>query len=505
MSLSLQLKGAAKLAIPLQHFIARAVRGIYVLARKPQPTLQLSQSFAVVMSTPSPAADSISGIAKRFFPSATPQPSQSGADTSELSHAIFPGTTYTDNEKVEISQWITSSSRLAALDEDEAKHDERLGSLNTHLSTRTTLLGSKPSLADVAVYARLAPLVAKWTSEERTGEQGYHNIVRYVDFIQNAPLFGLSLDERDKINIDANDVRFVHKPLDPKEEKERKKKEKALAAGGGASKGESKPALVVGQGKPEGAQSKKEVALEAVSEAKDKVKGAVTGESPAQSKKGKKEKAAKPAKQPAKETPLSPSLLDLRVGHILKAVNHPNADSLYVSTIACGDPAGTENTSEYEGQVVRTVCSGLNGLVPLAEMQNRKIVAVCNLKPVKMRGVLSAAMVLAASPRLAEGEEDKHAGPVELVSPPVSATAGERIYFEGWEGEPEGVLNPKKKVWEMIQPGFTTTDDLGVAFEMSRVEQLAGEKASGRPAIGKLVAKSGGGCKVMSLKGAAVR
>ena len=69
---------------------------------------------------------------------------------------------------------------------------------------------------------------------------------------------------------------------------------------------------------------------------------------------------------------MSPSLIDLRVGHILKAERHPNADSLYVSTIAVGDEAGTENTSEYEGKVVRTVCSGLNGLVPLEEMQGRK-------------------------------------------------------------------------------------------------------------------------------------
>ena len=76
------------------------------------------------------------------------------------------------------------------------------------------------------------------------------------------------------------------------------------------------------------------------------------------------------------------------------------------------------------------MCSGLNGLIPLAEMQNRKIVAVCNLKPVTMRGVKSCAMVLAASPRVAEGE-DSHKGPVELVNPPEGAKAGDRIYFEG--------------------------------------------------------------------------
>jgi hypothetical protein len=79
-------------------------------------------------------------------------------------------------------------------------------------------------------------------------------------------------------------------------------------------------------------------------------------------------------------------------------------------------------------------------------MQGRKVVVVCNLKPVKMRGIKSSAMVLAASPRLKEGEEDHHAGPVELVTPPADGKAGERVFFEGWKGEPEGVLNPKKKV-----------------------------------------------------------
>lgn len=207
--------------------------------------------------------------------------------------------------------------------------------------------------------------------------------------------------------------------------------------------------------------------------------------------------------RPPAEKPLSPSLIDLRVAHILKAEKHPNADSLYVSTVACGDAPGTDNTSEYEGQIVRTVCSGLNGLIPLEEMQNRKIVAVCNLKPVTMRGVKSCAMVLAASPRVAEGE-DSHGGPVELVSPPPDAKAGDRVFFEGWEGEPEGQLNPKKKIWETIQPGFTTTDSLGVGFDVEAVPQLSGEGAEKKTGVAALKTAAGL-CSVKTLKGATVR
>ncbi|KAK4694810.1 hypothetical protein P7C71_g2832, partial [Lecanoromycetidae sp. Uapishka_2] len=391
------------------------------------------------------------------FPSAIPSDT-SESDLSNSSHSLYPDATYTDNEKLEISQWLTTSSRLAVRDEDEAKHAERLGSLNVHLSARTTLLGSKPSVADAALYYRLAPAVKKWNPEERTGETGYHHIVRYIDFVQNAPLFGLSIPADAKVDVDVNDVKFVHKPIDLKAEKERIKKEKAAAAAGSAG-AESQTPLVIGKGKTDANSTSNKEAAEPAARGAD-------GATPHQgTKKEKKEKAPKPQKQAPKETPLSPHLIDLRVGHILKAIPHPDADSLYVSTIACGDPAGTDNTSEHEGQVVRTVCSGLNGLIPLEEMQGRKIVAVCNLKPVKMRGVLSSAMVLAASPRLKEGEEDNHKGPVELVIPPEGAVAGERVIFAGWEGEPEGQLNPKKKVWESLQPGFTTTEGLEVGFE----------------------------------------
>ncbi|KAL8687415.1 MAG: hypothetical protein Q9218_006404 [Villophora microphyllina] len=453
------------------------------------------------MSSSLTSPSDLLGFLRKSYPSAVSS-STSEADLPSLSHELFPNITYTDNEKVETTQWLTTSSRLATTDEDQAKHAERLGSLNIHLSTRTTLLGAKPSVADIALYHRLAPAVKSWSVEERTGEHGYHHIVRFIDFVQNAPLFGLTVRDEDKVEIDVDDVKFVHKPIDAKEEKERKKKEKAAAAA--ADGGET--TLPVGKGKPEeGARpNKKEKAQDGVQNAEDKARSAIAGDSAQQPKKEKKEKQPKPQKAPPKETPLSPCLIDLRVGHILKAINHPNADSLYVSTIACGDPPGTDNTSEYEGQIVRTVCSGLNGLVPLEEMQGRKIIAVCNLKPVTMRGVKSAAMVLAASPRLKEGEEDNHGGPVELVTPPADAQAGERVIFEGWAGDPEGVLNPKKKVWETLQPGFTTTEGLEVGFDVSAVPQLQGDESS-KKSTGKLVTSSGGRCTVKSLTNAVVR
>ncbi|KAF2754608.1 nucleic acid-binding protein [Pseudovirgaria hyperparasitica] len=426
-------------------------------------------------------------------------------DPVKLSSAVFPEASYTDAEKDEISQWVISSSHLSSTTEDAAKKTERLSQLNTHFAARTTLLGSKPSVADIAVYQGLAPQVQVWTDEERTGEHGYHHIVRFVDFVQNSSIYGLQLDVAKKISIDPDNVKFAIKPVDMKAEKERKKKEKeaAAAAAKGAVDAGATPTSLSGQASDPTGQGKKEKAKGKVEQLGDAVAAAVGKETPTSKKKEKKEKAPKAKAPPPAEKPLSPCLIDLRVGHILKAERHPNADSLYVSTIACGDAPGTDNTSEYEGQTVRTVCSGLNGLIPLEEMQNRKIVAVCNLKPVTMRGIKSCAMVLAASPKVPEGG-DSHAGPVELVNPPAESKAGERVFFEGWEGEPEPVLNPKKKIWETIQPGFTTTVTKEVGFEVGDVPQLSGEGEAKKSGLAKLKTAQGL-CTVPTLEGATVR
>lgn len=469
------------------------------------------------------SSSSLVSLLQKHRSSSLPSPSVGGSDyaSQDLTHSAFPDTQYSEHEKEEINSWLPTSQHIGSSSEDTAKASERLSTLNRHLSTRTTILGSKPSIADLAIYAQLVPIVSKWSNEERTGEQGYHHIVRHLLFVQASPKFGLELSESDRLNISEDDVVAPIKPIDPKVEKERKKREKeALAAAGESTAKENDSSR---KAKKEGKRGTGEAIAAAVGTSVPLAQSsdgaapnitngtdaaAASADSPqadGQPKKQKKEKAPKPKKAPEapKEISLTPALIDLRVGHILKAIQHPNADSLFVSTIAVGDPPGTENTSEYEGQVCRTVCSGLNGLVPLEEMQNRKIVAVCNLKPVTMRGIKSAAMVLAASPRLAEGEADNHAGPVELVEIPEGAKTGDRINFEGWEGEPEGVLNPKKKVWEMCQVGFTTTDSGEVAFESEAVERI---KEEGKVVpLGKLVVKGGGVCKVKTLKGATVR
>ncbi|XP_033891308.2 aminoacyl tRNA synthase complex-interacting multifunctional protein 1-like isoform X1 [Acipenser ruthenus] len=147
--------------------------------------------------------------------------------------------------------------------------------------------------------------------------------------------------------------------------------------------------------------------------------------------------------------PIDVSRLDLRVGRIMTAKKHPDADSLYVEEVDVGEATP------------RTVVSGLVKHVPIEQMQNRMAVLLCNLKAAKMRGVVSQAMVMCAS------SPDK----VEILDPPSGAVPGDRVTFEGFPGEPDKELNPKKKVWEQIQPDLRTDGQCiatykGAAFEI---------------------------------------
>jgi aminoacyl tRNA synthase complex-interacting multifunctional protein 1 len=246
-----------------------------------------------------------------FLKTHAPNNAADETDAVKASQALFPEVTYTDAEKTELSQWLITASHIASSSEDAAKASERLSSLNTHLSSRTTVLGAKPSVADIALYQKLAPVVSKWSAEERTGEQGYHHIVRHVDFVQNSPVFGLKLD--DKVNIDQDNVLFKIKPVDAKAEKERKKKEKEAAAANAAASGATATTLTGDQGqsgqggqggksKADKAKGKAEAAGSAVASAVvgnaagGSAGGAPEGAPTEKKKKEKKEKQPKPQK-----------------------------------------------------------------------------------------------------------------------------------------------------------------------------------------------------------------
>lgn len=137
----------------------------------------------------------------------------------------------------------------------------------------------------------------------------------------------------------------------------------------------------------------------------------------------------------------------MRIGKILEISKHPDADNLYVSQVEVGDSTGP-----------RTIISGLAQLIPASDLHNRLVVVLCNLKPVKMKGIESNGMILCAS--VAEPRQ------VEPLDPPADSQPGDRVHVEGCVDSPSGdskendqyeILNPKKKVWDKIQADMFTS------------------------------------------------
>ena len=76
--------------------------------------------------------------------------------------------------------------------------------------------------------------------------------------------------------------------------------------------------------------------------------------------------------------------VQLKVGEVIESNRVDGADKLLVSKIKIGDE-------------IRQIVSGIAKFYSPEEMVGRKVIVVTNLKPVKLRGVLSEGMILAAS------------------------------------------------------------------------------------------------------------
>jgi len=141
----------------------------------------------------------------------------------------------------------------------------------------------------------------------------------------------------------------------------------------------------------------------------------------------------------------------LRAGTILEAGPHPEADSLIVCKLDCGD-----FKEDGEADEPRTVVAGLAGKISFDDLVNKKVVCIANLKPAKMRGIESTAMLLAASDGK-EGDDET----VQLLDVPDSVPNGELLSFEGKEiGEPDGMLKSKGalKVWDRVKAKLRVND-----------------------------------------------
>ncbi|XP_065358916.1 tyrosine--tRNA ligase, cytoplasmic [Calliphora vicina] len=155
-----------------------------------------------------------------------------------------------------------------------------------------------------------------------------------------------------------------------------------------------------------------------------------------------------------------PHRLDIRVGKVIEVQRHPDADTLYVLKI---------DLAEAEP---RTIISGLVKFVTVEELDQRLVAVLCNLKPSKMRGILSEGMVLCTS------NEDHTV--VEPIIVPANAAAGSRLAFEGYSGQPDEQLNPKKKVWEKLSADFKTNGEGVAVWKDNFLLTPEGEKLSSK-------------------------
>ncbi|CAM9317082.1 unnamed protein product [Chrysoparadoxa australica] len=139
------------------------------------------------------------------------------------------------------------------------------------------------------------------------------------------------------------------------------------------------------------------------------------------------------------------SRLEMRVGKIVEVQRHPDADSLYVEKIDLGEEGGP-----------RTIVSGLVNFMKEEELQDRDVVVLANLKPVNMKGIESAGMVLCSS-------NADHTS-VAPLDPPAGTPIGELLTFEGHRATPLDPGNRAGKAWKKVAKTVSVGEDKVAKF-----------------------------------------
>ncbi|KAK9913864.1 hypothetical protein M0R45_037669 [Rubus argutus] len=291
-----------------------------------------------------------------------------------------------------------------------------LKELNETLADVAVLLGDgfTPSEADVCVLAVVHSSVIGLSNSDR---KKFQHVLRWATYIQHNVDFGNILEQIvvEEVEFDFHKLDILLRPKSAVKVEVDSNANKTVQSTKSADKQEGEPST----------------------------KKSDTGIKTTGDKKATQEKKKSPEVEAVeKDKDVSVSLLNIQVGLIRKAWKHPSADSLLVEEIDVGDAK------------LRQVVSGLAKYCSPEELTNRRVVLITNVKPGKLRDVMSEGLVLCAS------SEDHTI--VEPLLPPEGAKLGERVSFSGIDGKPEDVLNPKKKQLDKITPHLFT-DDRGVA------------------------------------------
>lgn len=133
------------------------------------------------------------------------------------------------------------------------------------------------------------------------------------------------------------------------------------------------------------------------------------------------------------------SKLDIRIGKIVRVWHHDSADKLFCVEVDIGE------------NIPRNIASGLRHYYSLKDLENRKVIVLCNIKEVKLVGFLSCGMLLTA--KNLEGQ-------VELLEPTADSIIGEKLYVNEDISEPWDSAKVKKfKIWEKVLPDLQINSD----------------------------------------------
>ncbi|MDR2698186.1 MAG: methionine--tRNA ligase [Candidatus Methanoplasma sp.] len=104
--------------------------------------------------------------------------------------------------------------------------------------------------------------------------------------------------------------------------------------------------------------------------------------------------------------------LDLRVGRIISAEDHPDAEKLFLLKIDIGE------------ETPRQIVAGLRAYYSKEQMVGKSIILVSNLKPAKLRGFMSQGMLLAADDEALGGTSVQLLRPSEDIPPGTKMNSG---------------------------------------------------------------------------------
>ena len=279
-------------------------------------------------------------------------------DDDFVSSSSLLGTT--DAEKLAIDDWLAAVNTTYSGTEFEADCEHALESLNEHLKTKSHVAANdRVTLADIVLFGMVREKVKQTMSSGQLKQK--KSLVRWCKRMQSALSLGESVGA---IDFSAMDVKWTALPRSESGGKAHvSTSDKPDDGGAQHPQGGSQPLDdPVAEEKRLKAIAKKEAkaAEKAAAKAARQAAAAEAGE-----------KGGGDASAAEKEVDVS--VVDIRVGKIVKAWEHPEADKLWAEEI----DVGLEKPLQ--------VCSGLREFKTLEDMTNAEVLVICNMKPNKMK------------------------------------------------------------------------------------------------------------------------